>query len=68
MGRSEGCCRLRHDEYPKADGKVVAPKVHLKRTGEPVRSPKTISGDKRLSRLISYIHHTCEYKQYCYVA
>ena len=21
--------------------------------------------DKRLSRLISYIHHTCEYKQYC---
>ena len=23
--------------------------------------------DKRLKRLISYIHHTCEYKQYCYV-
>ena len=23
--------------------------------------------DKRLSRFISYIHHTCEYKQYCYV-
>ena len=23
--------------------------------------------DKRLSRLISYIHHTREYKQYCYV-
>ena len=23
--------------------------------------------DKRLSRLISYIHHTCEEKQYCYV-
>ena len=22
---------------------------------------------KRLSRLISYIHHTCEYKQYCQV-
>ena len=22
---------------------------------------------KRLCRLISYIHHTCEYKQYCYV-
>ena len=21
--------------------------------------------DKRLARLISYIHHTCEYKQYC---
>ena len=23
--------------------------------------------DKRLCRLISYIHHTCEYKQYSYV-
>ena len=23
--------------------------------------------DKRLNRLISYIHQTCEYKQYCYV-
>ena len=23
--------------------------------------------DKRLCRLISYIHHTCEYKQYCHV-
>ena len=22
---------------------------------------------KRLSRLISYIHHTCDYKQYCHV-
>ena len=23
--------------------------------------------DKRLNRLISYIHHTCEYKQYCHL-
>ena len=23
--------------------------------------------DNRLNRLISYIHHTCEYKQYCHV-
>ena len=23
--------------------------------------------DKRLNRLISYIHHTCEHKQYCFV-
>ena len=23
--------------------------------------------DNRLSRLISYIHHTCEYRQYCHV-
>ena len=27
----------------------------------------TTACDKRLNRLISYIHHTCEYKQYCYV-
>ena len=27
----------------------------------------TMSCDKRLNRLISYIHHTCEYKQYCQV-
>ena len=27
----------------------------------------TKSCDKRLSRLISYIHHTCEYRQYCHV-
>ena len=40
----------------------------MSRSGEPVRSPKNTSGDKRLNRLISYIHHTCEYKQYCYVA
>ena len=23
--------------------------------------------DKRLNRLLSYIHHTCDYKQYCHV-
>ena len=38
-----------------------------RRSGEPVRSPKIVSGDKRLSRLIYHIHHTCEYKQYCLV-
>ena len=27
----------------------------------------TKSCDKRLARLISYIHHTSEYRQYCYV-
>ena len=27
--------------------------------------PKPVT--KRLNRLISYIHHICEYKQYCYV-
>ena len=28
---------------------------------------RTKACDKRLNRLISYIHHTCEYKQYCHV-
>ena len=27
----------------------------------------TKASDKRLNRLISYIHHTCEYKQHCHV-
>ena len=27
----------------------------------------TKASDKRLNRLISYIHHTCEYRQYCHV-
>ena len=28
---------------------------------------RTKTCDKRLNRLISHIHHTCEYKQYCHV-
>ena len=28
---------------------------------------RTKACDKRLNRLISSIHHTCEHKQYCYV-
>ena len=31
------------------------------------RTKWTKACDKRLNRLISYIHHTSEYKQYCYV-
>ena len=27
----------------------------------------TKDSDKRLNRLISYVHHTCEYKQHCHV-
>ena len=41
-----------------------APQNRTVRAG---RSPKNTSGDKRLNRLISYIHHTCEYRQYCHV-
>ena len=29
--------------------------------------PKWTTACERLNRLISYIHHTCEYKQYCHV-
>ena len=38
-----------------------------KRSGELVRSPKITRGDKRLSRLISNIHHTCGCKKKCRV-
>ena len=32
-----------------------------------IMAQRTKDCDKRLSRLIFYIHHTCEYKQYCHV-
>ena len=37
------------------------------RASVPARSPKVTSGDKRLARLISCTHHTCEYKLHCHV-
>ena len=43
VGPLRGMLSSSYDECPKADGKVVAPKVHLERTGESGRSPKTIS-------------------------
>ena len=57
---------------------IVLKCLHLERIGRPdilwsvnklARSITkwTKACDKRLNRLISYIHHTCEYKQYCYV-
>ena len=57
---------------------IVLKCLYLARTGRPyilwsvnklARSITkwTKACDKRLNRLISYIHHTCEYKQYCYV-
>ena len=51
---------------PHADGKVIAP-VRLETEQKLARSPKIRSGDKRLNRSISSIHHTCEYKQCCHV-
>ena len=42
-GSVGGMLSSSYDECPLADGKVVAPMVHLKRTGEPARSLKTLS-------------------------
>ena len=57
---------------------VVLKCLYLERIGRPdiLRSVNKLARsitrwtkacDKRLNRLISYIHHTCEYKQYCHV-
>ena len=57
---------------------IVLKCLYLARTGTPdilcsvnqlARSITkwTKACDKRLFRLISYIHHTCEYKQYCHM-
>ena len=65
-------------ELSKVCSKIVLKCLYLARIGRPdipwsvnklARSIAkwTKACDKRLNRLISYIHHTCEYKQYCYV-
>ena len=65
-------------ELSKVCSQIVLKCLYLARNGRPdvlwsvnklARSIKkwTKACDRRLSRLISYIHHTCEYKQYCYV-
>ena len=65
-------------ELSKVCSQIVVKCLYLARIGRPdilwsvnklARSITkwTKSCDKRLKRLISYIHHTCEYKQYCYV-
>ena len=65
-------------ELPKACSQIVLKCLYLARIGRPdilwsvnklARSISkwTKACDKRLCRLISYIHHTCEYKQYCHV-
>ena len=57
---------------------IVLKCFYLARTGQPdtlwsvnnlarAITKWTKACDKRLNRLISYIHHTCEYKQYCHV-
>ena len=65
-------------ELSQVCSKIVLKCLYLARIGRPdilwsvsklARSITkwTKARDKRLSRLISYIHHTCEYKQCCHV-
>ena len=65
-------------ELSKVCSQIVLKCLYLARIGRPdvswsvnklARSITkwTKAGDKQLCRLISYIHHTCEYKQYCFV-
>ena len=65
-------------ELSKVSSQIVMKCLYLARIGRPdilwsvnklARSITrwTKACDKRLCQLISYIHHTCEYKQYCYV-
>ena len=65
-------------ELSKVCSQIVLKCLYLARVGRPdilwsvnklARSMKkwTKACDKRLSRLISYIHHTCDYTKYCYV-
>ena len=65
-------------ELSKVCSQIVLKCLYLARIGRPdmpwsvnklARSITkwTKACDKRLSRLIFYIHHTCDYKQYCHV-
>ena len=65
-------------ELPQVCSQIVLEYLYLARIGRPdilwsvnklARSITqwTKACDKRLNRLISYIRHTCEYKQYCYL-
>ena len=63
-------------ELSRLCSQIVLKCLYLARIGRPdilwsvnklARSITKWTKDKRLTRLISYIHHTCEYKQYCHV-
>ena len=51
-------------ELSQVCSQIVLKCLYLARIGRP---DILLICDKCLNRLISYIHHTCEYKQYCYV-
>ena len=65
-------------ELSKVCAQIVLKCLYLARTGRPgvlwsvnklarAFTKWTKACDKRLCRLISYIHHTCEYRPHCYV-
>ena len=61
-------------ELSQACSQIVLKCLYLARIGRPdiLWSARAVTEwtkacDKRLCRLISYIHQTCEYKQYCHV-
>ena len=65
-------------ELSQVCSQIVLKSLYLARIGRPENllsvnkfaqsiTKWTKACDKRLNRLISYIHHTCEHKQYCYV-
>ena len=58
-------------ELSKVCSQIVLKCLYLARIGRPdMVSEQTCTikaCDQRLSRLISFIHHTCDYKQYCHV-
>ena len=65
-------------ESSKVCSQIVLKCLYLARIGRPdilwsvnklarAVTKWTRACDKRLARLISYLHHTCEYKQYCHV-
>ena len=65
-------------ELSQVCSQIVLKCLYLARIGRPdilwsvIKFARSITKwtkacDKRLNRLISYIHHTCDYKQYCHV-
>ena len=75
---STPCIDDHHFKGKEIQSVIVLKSLYLARIGRPdilwsvnklARSITkwTKACDKRLNRLISYIHQTCEYKQYCYV-
>ena len=65
-------------EVSKVSSKIVLKCIYLARIGRPdilwsvnklarLNTKWTKACDKRICRLISYIHQKCEYKQYCHV-